>query len=67
MKAYITILKIKRLRGGLNRELKPVIQTGQGQPSMDNRLHACPGKEILELARDSMMDGVIEAISPPYK
>ncbi len=34
---------------------------------MDNRLHACPGKEILELARDSMMDGVIEAIYPPYK
>lgn len=34
---------------------------------MDNRLQACPGKEILELARDSMMDGEIEAISPPYK
>lgn len=54
MRAYITILKIKRLRGGLNRELKPVIQTGQGQPFMDNRLQACPGKEIVELARDSM-------------
>ena len=28
----------------MNRELKPVIQAGQGTTTMDNRLRTCPGK-----------------------